>query len=223
MIGHFPDPHPDELLYSTCARFADQVQYSSIPRVLKDLFGTPAFPGCIHLPTHLDHLISILPPDHPYSSDFFIDEHTLFPFYAPFLQPEDASKIREDMHLNHGRGIQTRIGRVAYQQWPEQLRFCPRCVEEDRQHFGECYWHRVHQILGVEACPLHACYLLNSGIHAHQRLRSLRLISAERSLSELKLPLSHTPEDCACEHHLAIARDAYWLLNQKGQARGSKL
>jgi hypothetical protein len=27
MIGCFPDPYPDELLYSVCARFHERVQY----------------------------------------------------------------------------------------------------------------------------------------------------------------------------------------------------
>lgn len=178
MIGHFPTPHPDELLYSTCARFADQVQYSGTEDVVQNLFGTKRFPGSIHLPVHLDHLVSVIPPGHRFTVDQFIDEHTLFPFYAPFLRPEYPSEIRKQMRQS-GIEAQARIGRFAEQQrWPAHLRFCPHCVEEDRRRFGGCYWHRVHQILGVRVCPIHACYLLDSKIPIRQDLRSSTLISA---------------------------------------------
>jgi hypothetical protein len=41
---------------------------------------------------------------------------------------------------------------VPRQGW---FRYCPQCVEEDRALYGECYWHRLHQINGVLVCPKH--------------------------------------------------------------------
>src|SRR5579871_5570290 len=220
MIGHFPPPHPDELLYSVCARFADQVHYPGTEDVVQNLFGTRRFPGSIHLPVHLDHLVSVITPGHRFTVDQFIDEHTLFPFYAPFLQSEHPSEIRKAMRLSGGTSAQARIGRVAEQhRWPSQLRACPHCVREDRQQFGECYWHRVHQILGVEVCPFHACYLLNSDISTHSR-HSFAPISAERAIAENLLLIPGVIENTPLEWQLAIARDAYWLLDQKVESPG---
>ena len=40
MIGFFPDPYPDELLYSVLARFQSRVQYPSRESLVRELFGT---------------------------------------------------------------------------------------------------------------------------------------------------------------------------------------
>jgi hypothetical protein len=35
------------------------------------------------------------------------------------------------------------------------LRICPACFEAERHRLGMPYWHRVHQLPGVEMCPEH--------------------------------------------------------------------
>ena len=224
MIGHFPRPYPDELLYSICARFADRVQYSSTYHVSKELFGTLVFPGHIHFPGHLEHLISVLPPGHLYTTDLLINQHTLFLFYEPFLPPAVSPKIRENMRLSSSLKIQgpdIRVaGKRASQVSTERLRYCARCVEEERERFGECYWHRLHQILGVNVCPLHTCYLSNSEIPTSPLLRSSKLISAEQAIGKVKLSFSNPAEDPIFELQLAIAQDACWLLNRRAETTG---
>lgn len=32
------------------------------------------------------------------------------------------------------------------------LKYCPICAEEDRQKYGEAYWHRSHQIAKLPKC-----------------------------------------------------------------------
>ena len=53
-----------------------------------------------------------------------------------------------------------------------QLKFCPRCVEEDVKKCGTAYWHRVHQLPLVTACSehgdkLHSIVLKRSGLHSN--------------------------------------------------------
>ena len=45
---------------------------------------------------------------------------------------------------------------------PRYFRFCPLCLKEDLQEYGEAYWHRLHQTPGVLACPVHAIPLSDS-------------------------------------------------------------
>ncbi len=54
------------------------------------------------------------------------------------------------------------------------LKFCPACIEEDTQKYGEPYWHRMHQVPGVLVCTIHSAILHDSsigveskGIHYH--------------------------------------------------------
>lgn len=39
MIDNWPDPYPDELFYTICARYLEQVRFSSRPSPIAELFG----------------------------------------------------------------------------------------------------------------------------------------------------------------------------------------
>ncbi len=45
---------------------------------------------------------------------------------------------------------------------PLHLRSCPCCDAESINNYGETYWHRVHQVAGVEVCPVHNVFLQDS-------------------------------------------------------------
>jgi hypothetical protein len=107
-----------------------------------------------------------------------------------------------------------RLGLVAgHIQMFTYLRFCPSCVQEDREKFGECYWHRLHQVPGVEVCPIHQVAVMNSGVSKRNKNRRYIFISAERAISETK-PYSLNLPVCDQENLLKISRDADWLLKQ---------
>jgi len=86
-LGHFPTPHPDELLYSLCARFSAHVGYSNAKAVLEELFGTRDAAATIDLPNNLGHLSAALPAGSSLTPERFINRHTLLPFYSAFLPP----------------------------------------------------------------------------------------------------------------------------------------
>ncbi len=54
MIGFFPDPYPDELLYSAFARFGDRSNYRNVATVAKELFGSSTGVAVIFFPNPLD-------------------------------------------------------------------------------------------------------------------------------------------------------------------------
>jgi hypothetical protein len=214
MIGYFPEAYPDELLYSICARCHDRLGYLRKQSIVQELFGTRTVLASIELPSHLDALIAALPMGNTYNADQLIDNHTLLPFYGPFLPPSRLDRIRQDMHGNNGPTIHMRAGimasRVALPRW---LRFCPLCVQDDRKQFGKCYWHRIHQVPGVEVCPLHHVHLQNSSVPAQNRSTRYEFLSAEQAIQGIPLhnPLPLSPDDGILLH---IALDAQWLLHQ---------
>lgn len=217
MSGFFPDPYPDELFYSVCARFQDLVQYSNYQLITQELFGIRKYTLVVDLPTHLGHLVATLPSGHRYTVDRLIDESTLFPFYSPFLPPKRAHSLRQAMSESDGKGyIHFRAGISASTiSPPAHLRFCPLCAVEDRGQFGEPYWHRLHQVPGVEVCPTHAVFLEKSSVCVQAQSNSLRFVPAKQAIavtSRRTLDLS-----VACHKELLkIADDAAWLLNQQG-------
>ena len=165
MIPCFPDPFPDELFYSACARFSDHVQYRNKAKIIKELFGSSNVWPIIDLPCHLGAFIERLPIGHSYTIDTIINNHTLLPLYSPFIGQERIMAIREQMITGDGQSLHRKIG-IAHPDVPRisQIRYCPNCLKEDKKSFGEAYWHRLHHIPGVEACHIHSTFIENTMI-----------------------------------------------------------
>lgn len=68
------------------------------------------------------------------------------------------------------------------------LRYCPACANEDRVQYGETYWHREHQIIHLEVCPKHRCFLKKSNIPISSNATP-GLLPAE-----LEVPVDELPE-----------------------------
>ena len=49
------------------------------------------------------------------------------------------------------------------------MRYCPLCVKEDRRAYGETYWHRIHQVQGMQICGRHGCYLAESDVSMERK------------------------------------------------------
>jgi hypothetical protein len=216
MICIFPDPYPDELLYSVCARYHDIMQYPNSLTATNDFFGNGTISAVVDLPNRLEYLVSALPPGHLYTVDQFIDEYTMFPLYSPFLSSERAHLVREDMCRDGDNRVSARIGlKTSYSAKLSWLRFCPVCVEADRKQFGETYWHRIHQVSGVQACPYHTAFLENSSVSFGRNAYSGTAISAESVLHDVPVRLLDLSERTHSVL-LDIARNAAWLLRWRG-------
>jgi len=210
-ISHFTDFLPDETVYSVACRYFDRMQFRSYSIVSQHLFGGQTNGVVTDLPSSLEHLIQALPPYHRYTADIIIDQHTLFPLYAPFLSFERSSILRHRMKAGSPAvhwiaGITT--SRVSRVQW---LRYCPACVDYDRLTYGECYWHRVHQVPGVLVCPIHEIMLEDSSVNMAHGYNVAQFCSAECSVNTL--PQHRVPAHL-CAILVQIARNAKWLLEQ---------
>jgi hypothetical protein len=210
MIGYFPEAYLDELLYSVCARFSDRLQYSTIGAVQQELFGCNHLKAVVELPSNLDYLINILPPGHNYTVDKLIDNHTLLPFYRPFLSPGQLDVFRGEMLCRTRGALLSRVGNPSRHMALRRLHFCTECVEDDRKRGEECYWHRVHQVAYVKLCPIHGIPLKQSDVRSGNA--SIKFVSAERAVrvggNMLDVPSAHY------DLLLQIARDVAWLLQQ---------
>ena len=219
MIGFFPEPYPDELCFSLCARYRRRAHYRGRISTVRDLFGSTAFRAVVDLPSRLDHLGAALPRGHNFSADGFIDEHTLLPFYGAFLSPERLTLVRSEMRQSSRRAVaRTCAGVSRFRLQLEYLRYCLTCVADDRERCGEAYWHRVHQASGVKLCPAHGIPVEPSGVHAVYRADREEFGTLEESLRAAPTRAPHRGDhsDRSHEFHLAIARDARWLLDQRG-------
>jgi hypothetical protein len=214
MISFFPDPYPDEILYSVCARYQDRVRYPNHAATIQQLFGSSSAIATIDLPNRLGYLISVLPPSHHYTADQLIDEHTLLPFYLPFLPKERQSHLREDMKGKETSVIHRRAGIMASRvKQPDWLKFCPVCTQEDRKQFGETYWHRLHQVPGVEVCSIHGIFLHDSSVKARDRENNHEFVAAEQVIPKKTAVQALNLSNPCHKVFFNLARNAQWLLS----------
>ena len=65
MIGYFPEPYPDELFYSLCARFGERMRYPHKSTVMRELLGAEGTVAVVDFPSRLGFFMEALPPGHP--------------------------------------------------------------------------------------------------------------------------------------------------------------
>jgi hypothetical protein len=220
MISQFPDPYPDELLYSACARFTDRMKYPDVGDAARSLFGEKCQQTAVDFPIRVNHLVAIMPPNHQYTSDILIDRNTLYPYFAPFLPSSRALLVKRDM-CGNGNHIHERLGITAGRlAFPDTLRFCPECINKDPEENREPYWRRLHQVPGVEVCPVHAVFLEESS--ALRRPKRGRFISAKQAVQKVR-PRRLSKTNTLDSVRLRIAENSAWLLNWHGPYPGSEL
>ena len=200
MLGFFPTLYPGELLYSGIARYQIRSGNLSPKANIEELFNSRNITATADLPCGLDNLVQNFPTYSSVTADSFIQNHTLYPFYAPFLPPKRAKRVQESMKSAKGGNIHTRVGVMASAIFtPQYFRFCPECLKEDINNYGETYWHRLHQIQGVLFCPIHQIPLQNSqiptqGMNKHQyeaaresncQTKDLKLEYSQRAIAQL--------------------------------------
>lgn len=215
MIGTFPVPYSEELFYNVIARLFERMRYSSSRAIGEDIFLATSATAVPDLPHRLAQLVSLLPPEFEISTDSIIVKNTLWPYWAAFQSPERRARTRADMvSIGHPYLL---LGLMASRApWPRFFRYCPLCVELDRSSpAGETYWHRVHQIPGIEVCATHERLLLESCIEFRQPRNRFQYCSAEASLvTGAERPLSELElNPRISKTQINLARSAEWLLS----------
>lgn len=215
MLVNFPDPYPDELLYSVCARYYDRVQYPNKKSLLQELFSNTCAATVVDFPSHIDHLNHVFQSSYHRSVNTIIEGNTFFLFFSPFLPFGRAEQLQNDMQGSGGMAIHKRAGIMASRiPLPDRFRFCPVCSEKDEEQFGEFYWHRLHQIPGVNVCTLHTVFLENSEAPTRHFRKHYEFIPANSAI-RICTARSLNMLDSTHRTLLKIARNAAWLLEQR--------
>jgi len=161
----FPTPYPDELLFSLCSRYYVRSGNVSYKGTLDDLYSNRSITASISLPSGISSLIKNMPPYSKMSEEQVIHQHTLYLFNTAFLPKVQAKTIYQEMCSDDGKGIYVRSGiNASAVPQNEYLRFCKECMQEDRKAYGELYWHRSHQLCGIQCCLTHFTPLYSSDV-----------------------------------------------------------
>jgi hypothetical protein len=209
VIPHFPDPYPGEAFFSVYARFCERLGLSDNSRTSRFLFGKSCRVS-IQLPHGFDQVVENLPLGHSHTADQLIDNNTVLPLFAPFLESRRYQNARSVMRGNYGGTARLMLG-ASGTRAPNRLKHCSVCDAENRDRFGETFWARLHQITGVKVCPVHRCYLEDTSITRVSK-GNLRVLSAE-SVCRNTTPHYLDESDPEQVVQFCIARDAAWLLD----------
>lgn len=163
MIAYFPAIYPDELLYSQLARYHAKSGYMVYRCTAEDLFKNPTVRPDIDFVNSLS-LDALNQITRTVSIESVIEKHTMFAYYGRFLNQDRRNKAFRalvSMQGNYNNLLPIPKRKSNNDRF---LRYCPICADNDRENFGETYWHRIHQMQGVNICPLHHCKLIDSNV-----------------------------------------------------------
>lgn len=181
MITFFPDFYPDELVYSLLSRYYSKSGYSAYIFAAEDLYKNKLIKPDIEFLNPLKkEVIDIITQNT--SMESVIKDHTMFPYYGRFIKQERRLKAYETLLNMNGSVYNLLAIPTNKNNQKRYLRYCPYCVEEDRDKYGETYWHRIHQMIDVNICPIHSCKLINSSVIISSRASPM-LKTAEEEVS----------------------------------------
>lgn len=179
IANYFPRPFPDELIYSVIARFARNSGITeNVGSVSSILFGQQGLVPVVLLPRRLEHLASLLPEELGISAEDLLIHHTLYNYSFAFETAQRRADAREVMMASAPGTKPMRIGQMMPPL--ERLRYCPSCNSESLNDgaIQDVYWHRKHQLSGIDICMIHGRALMNSDVRIGSPLSSVNYHAA---------------------------------------------
>ena len=175
MLGLFPKPYPDELIYSVLSRYFVRSGYNKYIFAAEDLFSKKTVrPSFEYFPPLTSEVVTELTKDEALQE--IIVNYTMFPYHCHFI-PYDRKQAAMQSLVNMDGNYHDMVLFPKRKETPA-MRYCPVCVQEDRLKLGETYWHRLHQILELPVCPIHHCKIVETNFRSSGK-SSPDLIAAE--------------------------------------------
>ena len=200
----FPEPFPDESLYSLAVRYHRLVANDSYRRTSQELFGTYSRTCGSVLPCCLGPLSQRL--EGQYSVAELVETRTLLPLYRPFLSEKAYESTFQCMQGTQGSGLKMSLGMTASGLLKHaSFRYCEACRQYDADNYGVPYWHRIHMTAGVCTCPHHGNVLFRASFPEGADWRWMLLPGESTSTPVLS--------ESSSEAAFAVARLQYWALS----------
>lgn len=169
--SYWPEFYDDELLYSAIARFKRYAQIPSSEKINEYLFGWHKAEIVVDLPEQLGYLSSVLPLRRNLTADYIMKNHTLYNYYAAFADDGERSELSDWMISSRRKVRSAKVRRMSAVGVVDHLRFCPDCVSEMIEKYGEAYWKREHQLPTVRVCVVHNKFLSVSSVVSSSKAR----------------------------------------------------
>lgn len=203
MLYNFRNPYPDELLYSyleDLARlnsldFKEFLNYFIFPQSDRVYSFLKRYDSFYPIPALLEALT-------PYrASDVFL-KTSIYPIISPFITDFERTlcigKSFSDILDYKG------IWPSAKAPYLNHLKLCPKCMKEDEETYGHWYYHRSHQVEGLELCPIHKTPLIAI---THEDVMSLVKAFENETKEIYKNLLDASPSKSFSEKDITFQKD----------------
>ncbi|MDC7429288.1 TnsD family Tn7-like transposition protein [Acinetobacter baumannii] len=155
-MQNFPPPNTNELLYSTIARAGIYHGITSPKQLLDAIFGNRSVIATLDLPSCISDIAHQLKNTRQYLTDDLIRQHTLFPLYAPFVPRKIRDKAIKLMQGKTNGALHTMLGISASKvKAIQNFQVCPKCIDIQKQKYGEAFWKRDWFIPNLPVCIEH--------------------------------------------------------------------
>ncbi|PCH58588.1 MAG: hypothetical protein COC19_08380, partial [SAR86 cluster bacterium] len=94
---------------------------------------------------------------------------------------------------------------------PAFFQYCDECIINDREQFGNAYWHRIHQLPGIKVCPHHNVVLQTTAIASKNCRLRYEFITLETAVMQKKRRLCNGASKNGL--YVSIALDSLWILD----------
>lgn len=162
MLTFFPTPYPGEWWYSVLSRWFVRSGYIDQAAGLRELYGYVEMKHGLLFPGPSCIAISKKIPAAAFDVVQIVLQHTLLPYYTRFMERSAKETILDA----YASGSGSRMTNMDYNTLEGGYgpRYCPLCYREDREAYGEPYWHTEHQVPLMPLCPKHHCRLKTTDV-----------------------------------------------------------
>ncbi len=200
MISYMPEIYPDELIFSWFCRYYVHSGCITHKAALSDILfkrcNNPSIEFIGHLQADMLSLIQKM-----YSLEDLVLHHTMFPQYARFIPLEQRKQALYHMAYDFCDAHHL-FSILPKNETDNALKYCPLCVKEDRQKYGEAYWHRIHQIRNMQICHKHGCYLHRSAVSAKSE-QLFVFLPAQQYTDNISVNMASNPIEFNYSEYLA--------------------
>lgn len=179
-IAYFPEMYEDELVFSVLSRFYSHsgfMTYRDAAKICYQVSNTsPSIEFLNNMTVEIrEHFLKQC------TTEELVEKHTMFPMYMRFYEKERRKTTFEALvKMGSNKNI---FPLISNKETARYLRYCPLCAKEDREKYGETYWHRTHQLYGNQVCSIHHCYLEESSIEISGKVTPA-FISADSEVTD---------------------------------------
>lgn len=168
----FPEPYPNELFYSVLARYKVRCCVLPDKLLLRDVFGSKTIIASPEMPNGISSAVENIRPRTSLTAQDVITNLTLFPLYTAFCQASIRKSVLDQMLSTKNNTYTTSTGLATCFLKPvTYFRFCPVCVLEQLERFGEPFWDRRWFGIFTYCCPIHRVRMTQIAMSVHDSSR----------------------------------------------------